>query len=179
MSVETTYLAYNAMIPLDTQRFTADLLFSPVLTKFPTIKFSLSEGGIGWIPYYLERAAQVVDKQRYWANQTMFSLDRATLTMQVHQAGGVDLMDFDLRQTFRDHIYGCFIDDLYGIRNIDLIGVDNVMIETDYPHSDSTWPDCLEHAHKQLAGLDPADAYKVLRANAERVFSFRPADAPQ
>jgi hypothetical protein len=86
--------------------------------------------------------------------------------------------DFDLRERFRDHIYGCFIDDFAGIANIDRIGIDNVMIETDYPHSDSTWPDCIEHAHKQLATLSPTDAYKVLRGNAERVFRFTPAEPP-
>ncbi len=58
-----------------------------------------------------------------------------------------------MMDTFRKHIYGCFIDDLHGIKNLDVIGVDNVMIETDYPHSDSTWPNCLEHAKKQLVDL--------------------------
>ena len=46
------------------------------------------------------------------------------------------------------------------------------MIETDYPHSDSTWPNCLEFAHKQLAGLNDELKYKVLRGNAERLFRF-------
>ena len=33
----------------------ADLVWSPVLRKFPDLKVALSEGGIGWIPYFLER----------------------------------------------------------------------------------------------------------------------------
>jgi predicted TIM-barrel fold metal-dependent hydrolase len=57
--------------------------------------------------------------------------------------------------------------------------MDNVMIETDYPHSDSTWPNCLEHAKKQLANLSDADRYKIMRGNAERVFRFTPADSPE
>jgi predicted TIM-barrel fold metal-dependent hydrolase len=52
------------------------------------------------------------------------------------------------------------------------------MIETDYPHSDSTWPNCLEHAKKQLAGLSDEHRYKVMRGNAERVFGFTPAPLP-
>ena len=51
------------------------------------------------------------------------------------------------------------------------------MIETDYPHSDSTWPNCLEHAKKQLAGLSEEDRHKIMRGNAERLFGFTPADA--
>ena len=68
------------------------------------------------------------------------------------EAGGVEMDGFSVMDTFRKHIYGCFIDDLHGIKNLDVIGADNVMIETDYPHSDSTWPNCLEPAQKQLVG---------------------------
>ena len=64
-----------------------------------------------------------------------------------------------------------------GIASLDVIGADNVMIETDYPHSDSTWPNSIEYAHKQLAGLDNETKYKILRGNAERLYRFTPAEA--
>ena len=35
---------------------TADLVFSGMLQRHPNLKFMLSEGGIGWIPYLLERS---------------------------------------------------------------------------------------------------------------------------
>jgi predicted TIM-barrel fold metal-dependent hydrolase len=41
-------------------------MFSGMFQRFPNLKIALSEGEIGWIPYYLERAEQVVDKQRHW-----------------------------------------------------------------------------------------------------------------
>ena len=31
----------------------------------------------------------------------------------------VDLLTLDVRQTFRDHIFGCFIVDNHGVRSID------------------------------------------------------------
>ena len=46
-----------------------DWLFSGNFEKFPGLKIALSEGSIGWIPYFLERAEQVVDKQRFWASR--------------------------------------------------------------------------------------------------------------
>ena len=52
--------------------------------------------------------------------------------------------------SFRDHIFGCFIEDAAGLRLLDIIGEDNVMLETDYPHSDTTWPDSIGLAHKWL-----------------------------
>ena len=49
------------------------------------------------------------------------------------------------------------------------------MLETDYPHTDTTWPDCIEVAKKLLAGLPPETQYKILRGNAEKLFRFTPA----
>jgi predicted TIM-barrel fold metal-dependent hydrolase len=153
-------------------------IFSPVVRKFPRIKVALAEGGIGWMPFFLERCAQVVEHHRYWISSGDVKHDTLSGHVQVIKEAGVDLEGFSVMDTFRRHIHGCFIDDLVGIRNLDAIGVDNVMIETDYPHSDSTWPNCLEHAKKQLAGLSDEHRYKVMRGNAERVFGFTPAPLP-
>ena len=153
-------------------------IFSPVVRKFPRIKVALAEGGIGWMPFFLEKCAQIVDKHRYWIAGGDVRHDSLTGKVEVMEEGAVDLDHFSVIETFRRNIYGCFIEDIHGVQNLEVIGVDNVMIETDYPHSDSTWPNCLEHAQKQLAGLSSEDRHKILRGNAERVFRFTPADPP-
>jgi predicted TIM-barrel fold metal-dependent hydrolase len=153
-------------------------IFSPVVQKFPEIKVALAEGGIGWMPFFLDRCCQVVDKHRYWIAKGDVRHDSLSGRVEVIEDGGIDMEGFSVMDTFRKHIYGCFIDDLHGIKNLDVIGVDNVMIETDYPHSDSTWPNCIEHAQKQLEGLSDVDRHKVLRGNAERLFRFTPAPVP-
>ena len=153
-------------------------IFSPVVRKFPGIKIALAEGGIGWMPFFLDKCAQVVDKHRYWIAAGDVRHDSLSGHVELRREAAVDLEGFSVRDMFRRHIFGCFIDDLHGIRNLDAIGVDNVMIETDYPHSDSTWPNCLEHAQKQLIGLSEPDRYKIMRGNAERLFSFTPAAPP-
>jgi predicted TIM-barrel fold metal-dependent hydrolase len=153
-------------------------LLSPVFQRFPKLKIALSEGGIGWIPYFLEHAEQTLERHSAWASKLEVRGNLQTGEAMSLSASEVDFRNLDVRQSFRDHVYGCFIEDAHGIASLDTIGVDNVMIETDYPHSDSSWPNCIDLAHKQLAGLSPADAYKVLRGNAERVFRFTPADPP-
>jgi predicted TIM-barrel fold metal-dependent hydrolase len=117
----------------------------------------LSEGGIGWIPWLKERLDYTWNRQRFW--------------------GGIN-QDVLPSQLFDEHIYGCFIDDLHGSNEIESIGVDNVMIETDYPHTDSSWPNSMQTAQKRLAHLTAEDRRKVLRGNAERVFNFEPAEPP-
>jgi predicted TIM-barrel fold metal-dependent hydrolase len=75
-------------------------------------------------------------------------------------------------------MYGCFIHDPVGLKLLEELGVDNVMIETDFPHNSTWFPHSMPKAQAALAGL-PADVTtKILRGNAERVFSFTPAAPP-
>jgi predicted TIM-barrel fold metal-dependent hydrolase len=145
-------------------------LFSGMFTRFPNLKIALSEGEIGWIPYFLERAEQVLDKQRFWVQRGV--------QFQGHATTDVDLDTINIRALFRDHVFGCFIDDAHGIASIETIGEDNVMCETDYPHSDSTWPDSIQVVKKRIGHLTPELQYKLLRGNAERLYRFTPAEPP-
>jgi predicted TIM-barrel fold metal-dependent hydrolase len=153
-------------------------LIGPVFREFPGVKIALSEGSIGWIPYFLERTAQIIDRRR--ALIARGEMPTATgVAYDDTQALALD--GFDVQQTFHDHIYGCFIDDFFGVANVLEIGIDNVMAETDYPHSDSTWPACITHARLQLdrnASLTDDDKYKILRGNAETLFHFTSAAPP-
>jgi predicted TIM-barrel fold metal-dependent hydrolase len=146
-------------------------IFSGMFERYPKLKIALSEGEIGWMPYFLERAEQVLDKQRHWVKKGQRFMDHAGNE-------GVDLDTLDVRATFRDHVFGCFIDDAHGIASIDEIGEDNIMCETDYPHSDSTWPNCVEVVKNRIGHLSPEVQYKILRGNAERLYRFTPAEPP-
>ena len=41
--------------------------------------------------------------------------------------------------------------------------------ETDYPHTDSTWPDSKAVAETMVVGLTDEQIYKVMRGNAIRM----------
>ena len=145
-------------------------VFSNYLQRYPNLKISLSEGEIGWMPYFLERAEQVLDKQRYWVQRGA--------KWGNHAGTDVDLDKLDIRETFRNHIFGCFIDDVHGLASIDEIGEDNIMCETDYPHSDSTWPDCITVVKNRISHFSPELQFKLLRGNAQNLYRFTPAEPP-
>jgi predicted TIM-barrel fold metal-dependent hydrolase len=127
-----------------------DWLMSGVFTRFPSLIIAYSEGQIGWIPYVLERADVVWEENRAW--------------------GGVaDKVLEPPSQLFRKHVYGCFFNDAHGLRSIDDIGVDNITYESDYPHSDSTWPHTRQIAEEQMKGLDDEVIEKIVRGNAIRM----------
>jgi len=146
-------------------------IFSDCFERMPGLKIALSEGNIGWMPYFIERAEQVIDKQRFWAANTSTAFYQNEVRTEQVMA---NLETLDVRQTIRDHIWGCFIEESSGLRSLDIIGEDNVMVETDYPHSDTTWPDCIGVARKLLADLPPSTQYKILRGNAEKLYRFTP-----
>jgi predicted TIM-barrel fold metal-dependent hydrolase len=153
-------------------------LFSGKFQRFPTIKIALSEGSIGWIPFFLNRAAQVLHTQKYWAGRGV-TFDPAGGTKGMGSNLAVDLNEIDIWQDYREHVYGCFIDDAPGIGLLDMVSEDNIMIETDYPHSDSTWPGSLKLARQRLGHLPAETQYKIMRGNAEKLFRFTPAEPPE
>jgi predicted TIM-barrel fold metal-dependent hydrolase len=152
-----------------------DWLFSGNFDLFPNLKIALSEGSIGWIPYFLERAEQVVDKQRFWASRFDINMNASHERGEAKGAATFNL-DTDIRRLFKDHVYGTFIEDQAGLRLLDFIGEDNVMLECDYPHSDSTWPESISLARKWLGHLPDEVQHKIAIGNAARVYGFTPAD---
>jgi predicted TIM-barrel fold metal-dependent hydrolase len=63
-------------------------------------------------------------------------------------------------------VTSCFFKDAVGVSLLDDIGVDNVVFETDYPHSDSTWPDSRQAAAEQFGHLGADSVRKIARDNA-------------
>lgn len=142
--------------PMNICAAAADLVWSRIFKEFPTMRVALSEGGTGWVPYFLDR------------------LDR---TYAMHHAWtGQDLGDRVPSDAFREHILTCFIADPIGLALRDEIGVDNMCWEQDYPHSDSSWPEAPEEL-VAMAGeysVRRADLDKITHENAMRWYRFDP-----
>jgi hypothetical protein len=79
---------------------------------------------------------------------------------------------YDLTPTevMRRNFWFCAIDDPSGFQLRDRIGVDRIMIESDYPHPDSTWPDSQLLFERQLAGIPDEDVRKITYQNASQLF---------
>jgi hypothetical protein len=132
-----------------------ELVFSTLFTRFPTLKVALSEGGIGWLPYFLERIDYVHSRHHRWTR---------------HEFPGGKKPS----EVFREHVLGCFIDDVIGVRNRHAIGIDNITWECDYPHSDSTWPTAPETLWRSLSGVPDEDIHKITWQNVVRWFQYDP-----
>ena len=140
--------------PMNICSAAADILWSRVIKQFPSIRFALTEGGTGWIPYFMERLDRTYDMHRAWTGQ--------------------DFGDRMPSEVFREHFLTCFITDPVGVEMRNKIGIDSVCWELDYPHSDSSWPTPAESLLSVAAGVPDAELNKITHENAMRWYSFDP-----
>jgi len=143
------------LAPTVSQVAVQDLLWGPAFRAHPGLKVALSEGGIGWIPFYLDRS------DRHYTNQTWLRRDfGGRLPSEV----------------FREHVMACYVTDRTSLKLRHEIGIDNIAWECDYPHSDSIWPNAPEFVLDELnaAGADDADINKITWENACRFLNWDP-----
>ena len=132
----------------------SDIVWSGILQRFPSLLISLSEGGIGWIPYFLERIDYVYKNHRYWT--------------------GTDFGDRLPSEVFKQQVITCFIEDRAGLELRNRIGTDMICWEMDYPHADCNWPAAPESFAPSLELLTREETDKITHLNAMRLFKFDP-----
>ncbi len=99
-----------------------DWLYSKVPVRFPDLRICLSEGGIGWVAGILDRLDHCY---RYQLGYLPTWRD----------------VDLTPSEVMRRNFWFCALDDDAGMMLRDRIGVDHILVESDYPHADSSWPD--------------------------------------
>ena len=131
------------------------LMMSPVPRKFPTVKFVMSEGGIGWVPAALERADRQVDRHRYWS-------------------GDDDLLPSEV---CKRNFWFCMIEEPWGINAARYeIGVDHILWESDYPHADTTFPNTQISTKAVFDGIPDDEVELISYRNAEALFHWECKD---
>jgi predicted TIM-barrel fold metal-dependent hydrolase len=179
--VSTTLLQFAG------QETLLDWLFGRPFDSFPNLRVCLSENGIGWIPAVLEVAEWFIEAGRRGQPVPGEKAELPAVDSSGREVKGFlgagnasDLArmtnarseEFDLRTRFREHIFGCFIKDDHGVRALDELGFDNIMMESDFPHMSSSYPNTAEAAARALAALDDGQRRKLLTDNAARLFSW-------
>ena len=132
-----------------------DLLWGGAFRRWEQLKVAWSEGGVGWIPFYLNRC------DRHYLNQRWLG----------HDFGGQLPSEI-----FREHSLACYISDPASLKVRDDVGIDIIGWECDYPHSDSVWPGAPEFLLGELddAGCSDEEIDKITWQNAARFFDYDP-----
>jgi predicted TIM-barrel fold metal-dependent hydrolase len=134
----------------------SDWLYSGLLEEFTQLKIVLSESQVGWMPFLMQRIDNI------WKKSPGGWEERARRAKQLPSS------------MVPGRVFGCIFDDLAGLMNRDALGIGQIMIETDYPHNDSTFP----HSEKVItdlviaAGLNQDEILKLVRGNAIDVYGL-------
>ncbi|TMC51337.1 MAG: amidohydrolase [Chloroflexi bacterium] len=143
----TTLFSVNALV------CAADWLWSLVPVRFPEIRIAMSEGGIGWVPMLLDRLDYVM----------------------THSAQGENAWhgtDLSPSQVLQRNFWFCTIDDPSLVPLRHRIGVDRIMVDVDFPHADTTWPDTQLLVEQRFGALPDDEIRAITCENAARLFRF-------
>ena len=141
-----------SMYAQNAQGSLCDWVFSGSLERFPDITIAYAESQVGWMPFQLERMDAV------WRDGR----------------GDVDHVKTLPSEQVKGRVYGCVFDDLHGLINRDAVGTDHILWETDYPHSDGSFPHSRKIAHELFtaAGMNAEECRMVLRSNAVKAYGL-------
>jgi len=139
----------------------AEWLWSGLAVRFPDIRIAMSEGGIGWVAMLLDRLENIVDRSGY--GRDLGAPTRSGVPP------GRSLRPADI---LRRNFWFCTIDDPSTIDTLHAIGADHVMVEVDYPHGDSTWPDTQEVIQRAWGHLPVEDVRRLTHLNAARLYRW-------
>lgn len=126
-------------------------IYGGVFQRFPKMRWSIIESGVGWLSWMAEYMDRTWEKQRFWVGST---LDQTP--------------SFYMDQ----NIYASFLQDRCGILNRNLPGGRNIMWSSDYPHSETTFPISHDIIARDFAGVSEEDIDAIICTRAARLFAL-------
>ena len=164
----TTTIHLGARVPRfgEKQHFLADMpmskvamiepiaiaIFNGIFQRFPKLRFASVESGVGWMAWAAEYMDRTWEKQRYWTESPLtekpsFFMDR--------------------------NVFASFIQDRTGVLNRNLPGARNIMWSSDYPHSETTFPNSREIITRDFEGIPPDDIREITSNRAKQLYGVQ------
>ncbi len=125
------------------------MLFGGVFMKYPKLRFVSVESGVGWFAFMADYMDRTWEKQRFWVKSPL-----------------KELPSFYMDQ----NVYGSFIHDRIGIELRNSPGAKNIMWSSDYPHSETTFPDSDKWITRLFDGVPEKDKHEIICERARRIF---------
>jgi len=129
----------------------AIMTFGGVFQRFPDLKIVSVESGVGWFAFAANYMDETWHKQRYWTNSQL---------------------EHEPSYFWERNVYGSFIHDRVGILTRELPGAGNIMWSSDYPHSETTYPDSLAKIEELFAGVPAEDKRQILGERARKLYNI-------
>jgi predicted TIM-barrel fold metal-dependent hydrolase len=131
----------------------AHMILSGVFERYPRLRVGSVEHELGWVPFFLDRLDYTYTQraQRPWWHRFKDGLPS----------------DF-----FHRNVFLSFQEDALGVRDRDLIGVDQMMWGSDYPHTESTFPQSQKLLDRVFTGVPDDERRRIVSDNVARLYGF-------
>ena len=136
--------------PVSSVPILANLLFSRILTRFPTLKFVFAETSLAWGAYQIETADHQFERQR------------------LHNEG----YQFKPSELFRRQCYMTGWYDRAGLKVRHYLGVENILWESNFPRANSSWPNTRQYVERSFAGIPAGERSMMLTGNAAKLYKL-------
>ena len=127
----------------------AILTYGAVFQRFPKLRLAIVESGVGWMAWMAEYMDRTWERQRFWTESPL----------KEKPSHFID-----------QNVFASFIHDRVGILNRDLPGGRNIMWSSDYPHSETTFPNSLKVIDRDFEGIPEDDINEIVCKRAERLY---------
>jgi predicted TIM-barrel fold metal-dependent hydrolase len=129
----------------------SELIHGLVMQRYPELVFISVEAQIGWISFFHYYADHIWEKHRYWTKSELQEPPSFY---------------------FKRQVFATFMEDPVGLRERREIGIDNIMWASDYPHSETTWPNSKSLTDEWMAPFGEEEKAKILWQNCARIFGL-------
>jgi predicted TIM-barrel fold metal-dependent hydrolase len=143
--------AFATLLPLQLDEPLAIMVFSGALERHPGFKLVLAEAGVGWLPYFLTR----------------MDLEWTMLRDKVDYAPSMSPSEL-----FRRQVITTFEEEELAAEFIPRLGADSCMWASDFPHTDSTFPESKRAIEETLGTLPAEDRRKITALNCADLYGF-------
>jgi predicted TIM-barrel fold metal-dependent hydrolase len=128
------------------------LVFSGIFQRHPKLKVVCVEADAGWAPHYMYRMDHAYKRHRHWL-----------------KGRELEKLPSDY---FRQNIFLTFQDDWTAFQFANHINHERLMWASDFPHSDSTWPDSQKVIAEQTSHLSADVRDRILHDNVAELYGL-------
>jgi len=143
--------AFATVLPLQLDEPLATMVFSGALERHPGLTLVLAESGVGWLPYFLTR----------------MDLEWRNLRDKIDYAPSAAPSELFHRQVF-----ATFEEEELAEQYIPHLGALSCMWASDYPHTDSTFPESRRAVEEALGTLPAEDRRRITATNCAQLYGF-------
>jgi predicted TIM-barrel fold metal-dependent hydrolase len=129
----------------------AIMIFGGVFMRHPKLRLAQIESGAGWLAFAANYMDRTWEKQRHWMNNDL-----------------AEPPSFYMDQ----NIYASFIHDRIAIVTRDCPGARNIMWSSDYPHSETTYPNSQAVIKENIGDIPADERHMIICERARKLFSI-------